>query len=120
MQLHYLVFDFSDEDSGRGSFDAMACVPAARLSALLAEAGAVLAWAHRAFGPAGALEDEGDWDYELQGVAEPDTPVDLVYQGGSRVVLASGAGAAATTVTFTLSGSPGFCHAFREAFDSAA
>lgn len=119
MQLHYLVFDFSDEDSGRGSFDAMAGVGGPRLPALLAEIGAVLAWAHRAFGPAGALQDEGEWDYELQGITEPDTPIDVRYEGGGRVMLAAGAGGATTTLTLTLSGSPGFCQAFREAFDSA-
>ena len=90
MQLHYLVFDFSDEDSGRGSFDAMAC------STAVAPARAAGRDRSRArLGPSrvrargGALEDEGEWAYDLQGVAEPDTPVDLAYQGGGRVVLAS-------------------------------
>ena len=53
MQLHYLDFDFSDEESGRGSFDAMASVVPSRLPALLAEIAAVLGWAGRAFGRAG-------------------------------------------------------------------
>src|SRR6185369_12734006 len=46
MQLDYLVFDASDEDSGRESFDAMASVAPDRLPALLAEVAAVLRWAH--------------------------------------------------------------------------
>ena len=75
MQLHYLDFDFSDEDSGRGSFDAMASVAASRLPPLLAEVAAVLGWAGRAFGPAGALDDDGEWDYDLRATAEPDTPL---------------------------------------------
>lgn len=41
-ELHYLDFDFSDEDSGRGRFDAMASVLPDRLPALLAEIAAVL------------------------------------------------------------------------------
>jgi hypothetical protein len=98
MQLHYLDFDFSDEESGRGSFDAMACVTSARLPAVRQEVAEVLAWTSAAFGPAGALEDEGEWDYALQEVVEPD---------------------ARTTLTLTLGGSPAFCDAFRDAFSAA-
>ena len=64
MQLHYLDFDFSDEDSGRGSFDAMASVVPARLPALLAEVSAVLGWAGQAFGAAGALQESSAWPTE--------------------------------------------------------
>jgi hypothetical protein len=118
MQLHYLDFDFSDEDSGRGSFDAMASVAPLRLPALLAEIAAVLGWAGRAFGRAGALQDEGEWDYDLQGIAEPDTPLDLAYDEATCEVslTPAAAGQALTTLTLTLSGSPAFCEAFREAF----
>lgn len=100
MQLHYLDFDFSDEESGRGSFDAMATVAPSRLPAVLAEISAVLDWARDAFGPAGALQDESEWDYELQGTDEP-------------------ASAAQSTLTLTLSGSPAFCEAFRQEFGVA-
>lgn len=122
MQLHYLDFDFSDEDSGRGSFDAMASVLAERLPPLLAEIAAVLRWAAGAFGPAGALDDAGEWDYALQGVIEPATPLDARYdEARGEVVLAPAVPAAArATLTLTLSGSPAFCAAFRERFDAAA
>ena len=116
MTLHYLVFDASDEDSGNGSFDAMAFAAADRVPALLAEIGRVLAWAHRVFGPPGPLDEGGAWDFDLHGLAEPDTPVALAYEGAGRVVLVSGPPGAPTTVTFTLGGSPGFCQAFREVF----
>jgi len=121
MQLHYLDFDFSDEDSGRGSFDAMASVVPSRLPALLAEISAVLGWAGRAFGPAGALQDEGEWDYELQGIAEPDTPLEVAYDEGRGEVSLTPAAVVAvlTTLTLTLSGSPAFCEAFREEFGVA-
>jgi hypothetical protein len=119
MPLQYLDFDFSDEDSGRGSFDAMASVVASRLPALLAEIATVLRWAGGAFGPAGTLQDEGEWDYALQAFAEPDTPLDVSYEEGSgRVLLAHQDHAALTTLTLTLTGSPGFCEAFRQAFDA--
>ncbi|MES2940608.1 MAG: hypothetical protein V4864_23220 [Pseudomonadota bacterium] len=117
MQLHYLDFDFSDEDSGRGSFDAMASVAPQRLPALLAEVAAVLRWATAAFGPAGALQDEGEWDYALQGTAEPGTPLDAAWDADSgQVVLVPAPGARRTTLTLTLGGSPAFCGALRERF----
>lgn len=99
MELQYLDFDVSAEDSGRASFDAMASVLPDRLPALRAEIDAVLHWAAAAFGPAGALEDEGEWGYELQRLEEPDA---------ERI-----------TLTFTLSGSPAFCAALRERFGLA-
>ncbi|KQT14177.1 hypothetical protein [Ramlibacter sp. Leaf400] len=119
MPLHYLVFDFSDEDSGRGSFDAMASVAPERRAALLDEIAAVMRWSHRTFGPAGALDDDGEWDYELQAVAEPGTPLQIAYEAGrGEVSLSPGPslGDALTTVTLVLSGSPAFCQAFQDAF----
>lgn len=116
-ELHYLDFDFSDEDSGRGSFDAMASVLPDRLPALLAEIAAVLGWAIGAFGPGGALEDEGEWDYELQGIIEPGTALKVAYDEGSgEVSLTPASGQARTTLTLTLGGSAAFCEAFRERF----
>jgi hypothetical protein len=117
MQLQYLDFDFSDEDSGRGSFDAMAAVEPSRLPALLAEVGAVLRWAVRAWGPAGALQDEGEWDYELQGTIESDTPLQLaVDECRGEVSLPPVPAGSLVTLTLTVSGSPGFCQGFRQAF----
>lgn len=98
MQLDYLDFDFSDEEDGRGSFDAMASVTGERTAALRAEIDAVLAWAGEVFGPNADAGDDGEWDYEVSETVE--------------------AGAASrNTVTFTLSGSPAFCDAFRDKFE---
>lgn len=98
MQLDYLDFDFSDEEDGRGSFDAMASVTAERLPAVRAEIDAVLAWAGEAFGPNSEAGDDGEWDFEANETVE--------------------AGAQPrTTVTFTLGGSPTFCDAFRDKFE---
>lgn len=101
MQLDYLDFDFSDEEDGRGSFDAMASVTAERLPAVRAEIDAVLTWAGEAFGPNaenGENGDDGEWDFEANETVE--------------------AGAQPrTTVTFTLGGSPAFCDAFRDKFE---
>ena len=65
--LDYLIFDYSEDEEGNGTWDAMASVSAARLSALTAEIESVLAWANRAFpGQRAAIEDGGDWDFDLQ------------------------------------------------------
>jgi hypothetical protein len=117
MQLQYLDFEFSDEDSGRGSFDAMASVLPDRLPALLGEIAAVLRWAERAFGPAGPAGDEGDWDFDLQGVAEPDAPLELAWVRATAEVTLAPQPAGRSTLTLTLSGSPAFCAGLRAAFD---
>jgi len=96
IELHYLTFDFSDEDSGRGSFDALASVLPERQPALLEEIVAVLRWAEATFGPGG---EEAEWDHALQATPEPP---------------------GRTTVAFTISGSAAFCEAFRAAFAEAA
>jgi hypothetical protein len=119
MELHYLDFDFSDEDSGAGSFDAMAAVRPDRMPALLGEIGSVLRWAHRAFGAAGAVQEEGEWDYDLQAVADPNRPLSIAYADSSGQVTVVGAGGALTTVTLTLTGSPAFCDALRQRFGLA-
>lgn len=118
MQLHYLVFDFTDEESGRGSFDAMASVLPERRAALLAEMGTVLQWAWATFGPAGALDDDGEWDYELQGVVEPDTPMSVDYDAlnGQIRIEPVPDGSARVTLTITLGGSRTFCEAFEHKF----
>jgi hypothetical protein len=118
MQLHYLDFDFSDEDSGRGTFDAMAAVDASRLPLLQAEVEAVLRWAEAAWGRAGALGDEGDWDFALAGVLEPDTPLAVGYdEHRHEVSLPFVPSGSLVTLTLTLSGSPAFCQALRDAFE---
>jgi hypothetical protein len=115
VNLQYLDFDFSDEESGHGSFDAMASVLADRLPALLAEIAGVLGWAFGTFGRPGALEEGGEWDYDLQGVIEPGTPLVISYDEGAgalHLTPAPDAGAR-TTLTLTLSGPPAFCEALR-------
>ncbi|RYF15183.1 MAG: hypothetical protein EOO30_15535 [Comamonadaceae bacterium] len=117
MELHYLDFEFSDEDSGHGSFDAMASVLPDRVPPLLEEIAAVLGWAHAAFGPPASLEDGGEWDFDLQAVAEPGRPLAARYDAASREVeLGSWGAAARVTLTLTLGGTPAFCSACREAF----
>ena len=119
MTLDYLDFDFSEDADGHGSFDAMASAAPAQLAALQAEVLRVLEWAHHDFaGQRGPLDDGGDWDYELQGVQEIATPLEVRYDPAAvRLQLEPGAtGAPRVTLSLTLSGTPQFCAAFRDAF----
>lgn len=117
MELHYLDFEFSDDDSGHGSFDAMASVVPQRLAPLLEEVATVLRWAHAGFGPPAAMDDGGEWDFNLQVVAEPDRPLAVRYDAAKgQVELGSCGAAARVTLTLTLGGTPAFCSACREAF----
>ena len=115
--LDYLLFDFSDEEGGAGSFDAMASVLPDRLPALICEIETVLRWAHRAFGAPSA--DEGDWDFELQATCAPDAPLNAVYDAACGRLSLSPDCDARTTLSLTLSGSHAFCQAFRHAFPAA-
>ncbi|MET0210331.1 MAG: hypothetical protein ABW220_14900, partial [Burkholderiaceae bacterium] len=98
MHLHYLDFDFSDEDAGRGSFDAMASVTVDRLLTLLAEVARVLNWCVDTFGPSTARDmpdDVAEWDHELQAVQEPDLPLDIAFDERQGEIAMGGTGGAA-------------------------
>ena len=102
MTLHYLDFDYSEDEDGNGCFDALADTPAERHPAVLAEVALVLDWAQAAFaGQHGALDDGGTWDHDLQ-----------VLPGGANAAAA----AERCSVSLSLSGTPAFCTALRERF----
>ena len=120
VSLHYLVFDYSEDASGHGSFDAMASASAAQRPALEAEIAAVLGWAHGEF-PAGRrpLDEGGDWDYSLHGVLEVAQALSADYEPGTGTLSlrAEPPGPPRTTFDLALTGTADFCAAFRSAFD---
>lgn len=121
MELRYLDFDYSEDTDGQGVFDAMASVDTARRGALHAEAAAVLAWAHAAFPDAcGPAEDGGEWHYALHGARETTVPeaLDFDPRTGGLTVQDQPAGPPRHTLVLTVAGSPGFCEAFRAAFQA--
>jgi hypothetical protein len=83
MTLNYLIFDASDDGHGTGTWDAMASVRAAELTAVLTEVQQVLTAAERESpGPRGALDEGGAWDAEQQVQTEGDwTTVTLTLTG---------------------------------------
>lgn len=116
MVLQYLDFESSGDAEGRGSFDAMASVAPAQFGALQAEVLRVLGWAERSFGPAAALDEGGEWDYELQGTRETSTPLRVQYGAGGLDLHDAAPATPRITLSLTLSGTPAFCEALRSAF----
>lgn len=122
MTLHFLDFDYSEDDEGTGTFDAMASAAPSQVAALHAEVAAVLTWAHACFPDAcGPSEDGGLWQYDLQGLQEITTPVAMDFDAATgRIVATPGTPAPPrSTVTLSLSGHAEFCAALRSAFDLA-
>jgi hypothetical protein len=116
-KLHYLDFDYSEDDHGHGSFDAMAAAAPAQLPALQDEVARLLDWAHAQFGPPGALDEGGEWDCELQGLHEVATPLRVRHRRGAGLELQpQGSGEPRVTISLTVTGTPAFCAALREAF----
>lgn len=119
MHLEYLLFDFSDEETGAGSFDAMASVQPDRVPAVLREVEAVLQWAHRRFGPPAGSADAAGWDFDLQGTTDSGAPLPVAYDAARGRVALAPPGPGRTTLSLTLSGAATFCEVFRDAFPEA-
>ena len=122
MNLNYLDFDYSEDEDGTGTFDAMASVLPAKLPALHAEIAAVLAWAHAHWPDVcGPSEEGGVWQYDLQGSQEVSTPLEWVFESADGQLRSSPGTPAPprTTITFTLSGGADFCQALRSFFHLA-
>jgi hypothetical protein len=118
MSLDFLDFDFSEDADGQGTFDAMASAEPARLAALEAEIVRVLQWAHSEFDAPAPLDEGGAWDFELQGVQEVATSLDVRIDAAAGRLQSQPRDAAPprTTLTLTLTGTPAFCAAFRARF----
>lgn len=119
MTLHYLDFDYSEDDEGTGTWDAMASVLPPQLGPLLDEVAQVLDWAQQAFaGQQGPIEEGGHWDYDLQGVHEVITAQHPHYDASTRRVgLHPDAVSTGRYIfTFSLSTTPAFGAALREQF----
>lgn len=120
--LHFLDFDYSEDDEGTGTFDAMASVAPWQVQTLHAEVAAVLAWAYTNFPDAcGPSEDGGLWQYDLQGLQEVATRVALDFDAvAGHITATPGAPSAPRfTVTLSVSGHAEFCAALRNAFEMA-
>lgn len=120
MRLHFLDFDYSEDDEGTATWDAVACVPAERLPELEAEITSVLAWADEEFHTRrGPVELDGLWDYDLQCERAGAPLMALSYWPDGRPMLPplQLKPGEQVTLTLSLSGAPAFAQAFTEYFD---
>ncbi len=116
--LDYLIFDYSEDDAGNGTWDAMASAPVQRMPDLSAEVESVLSWAARTFpGRQGSMEDGADWDFDLQAQDDAGEPLRAEFHVRSASLQIETAALGATTVTLTLSGNNAFAEAFNDAFE---
>ena len=118
MELRFLDFDYSEDDAGRGLFDALASVRPEQLPALQAEVEAVLAWAHQAFGAPAPLDEDGEWDLDLAASVETSLAQRLAFDGDTgRLTMSPGAAGMPRHVwSLSLTGTPAFCDALRQRF----
>lgn len=119
MALDYLDFEYSEDEDGNSTWDAMASVSDSRWSALLAEAQQVLQWASRDFaGRRAPLDEGGDWDYDLSAQDDDNgRALKIRWDSKSATVEADAPQAGGyTTLTLTLTGNSAFGDALRQAF----
>ncbi|MPM31362.1 hypothetical protein SDC9_77917 [bioreactor metagenome] len=115
--LDYLIFDYSEDEEGHATWDAMASAPAPRVAALASEVEQVLQWATRRFaGQRGALDDGGDWDFDLQAQDDDGTPLAAGFDAASGRLTLQASASGHTTVSLSISGNAQFAAAFGDAF----
>lgn len=118
--LDYLDFEYSEDGQGIGTFDAMASTTQPQQTAAVrAEVARVLAWAHDHFpGARGPLDEEGEWDYDLQSVQEYAVQEQIDYDEETQLLQVRPGipGVARHTLSVSVSGTPTFCAAFRQVF----
>ncbi|MBS0506376.1 MAG: hypothetical protein JSR53_03230 [Proteobacteria bacterium] len=119
MQLEFLDFDYSEDEEGTATWDAVASVPAARLPRLEQEIVTLLDWAHEEFGPLrGPVETGGLWDYDLQCECDGQPLLALSYapETGHLEPRPPSWPHEHVTLTLSLSGGPAFAQAFAARF----
>ena len=120
MALDYLDFDYSEDEDGNGTWDAMASVADSRWAALLEEVRQVLHWASHDFrGRRAPLEDGGDWDYDLSAQDDDHGRALRIRwdRAGDAVQAEAPQPGGYGTVTLTVTGNTAFGDALRQAFD---
>ena len=120
MALHFLDFDYSEDEDGIATWDALASIPARRLPELLAELERILAWAHAEFGtPEVPLEHGGPWQYDLQCESAGFASRELHFDpdaGRLQPVLPPMAPEERVTISFSLAAERSVSEAFSEQF----
>lgn len=120
MALDYLDFEYSEDEDGNGTWDAMASVADSRWQALLAEVRQVLQWASQDFrGRRAPLDEGGDWDYDLSAQDDDNGRALHLRWNASSAQLDAPAPQTGgyLTLTLTLTGNAAFGDALRQKFE---
>lgn len=120
MALDYLDFEYSEDEDGNGTWDAMASVADSRWQALLAEVRQVLQWASQDFrGRRAPLDEGGDWDYDLSAQDDDNgRALHLRWNASSAKLDAPTPQTGGyLTLTLTLTGNAAFGDALRQKFE---
>ncbi|WP_312564709.1 hypothetical protein [Comamonas sp.] len=120
MALDYLDFEYSEDEDGNGTWDAMASVADSRWQALLAEVRQVLQWASQDFrGRRAPLDEGGDWDYDLSAQDDDNgRALHLRWNASSAQLDAPTPQTGGyLTLTLTLTGNAAFGDALRQKFE---
>ncbi|MGH8832286.1 MAG: hypothetical protein ACREXV_14520 [Polaromonas sp.] len=118
MSLKYLDFDYSEDTDGIGTFEAMVSTGPEQVPAVQDEIARVLDWAHATFaGTRGPVGEGGRLGLRAAGPAGVHGPAaHRARRRRAPVLCAHGAGRPRHTVTLSISGTGGFCAAFRQQF----
>ena len=117
--LDYLVFDYSEDDEGTATWDAMATVRGDRLPALQSEVLQVLSWAEKQFPhQRGAIDEGAAWDYDLTARTEAQGDISIAADLKEPALRCAPVGSdQLLTLTLTLTGRSAFADAFVRAFE---
>ncbi|MET4579788.1 hypothetical protein [Ottowia thiooxydans] len=115
MDLDYLIFDYSEDEHGISNWDAMASVGPDRVTAMASEIEQVLRWASHEFPSRQyAIDDGGDWDYDLQAMDDDGQQLTASFDSASGKLLLASPTVGRTTATLSLAGSTQFFAAFTQ------
>ena len=118
MTFDYLDFEFSDDETGSCTWDALASVNADRVPALAAEIEQLLRWASQRFaGRQGALDEGADWDDDLQAQDDEGSALPVQFDSHLGRLQLAAAAVGRTTVSLSLSGTRQFGQALQEKFE---
>lgn len=117
--LDYLIFDYSEDEEGGATWDAMATVTSDRWPALQTEVLQVLHWAEQQFPrQRGALDEGATWDFDISLSDSTGRDLRPVAQGQPLTLQHATLPATDTvTLTLTLTGRAAFADALLQAFE---
>ncbi|MEG2046012.1 MAG: hypothetical protein RR855_17975 [Comamonas sp.] len=117
--LDYLIFDYSEDEEGGATWDAMATVTTDRWPALQAEVLQVLHWADQRFPrQRGALDEGATWDFDISLSDSAGRDLRPAVQGQPLTLQHAPLPAGdALTLTLTLTGRAAFADALLQTFE---